>query len=373
MIHANNWHKERKLQMKIVGWIVVLLTLGGVYIWQHQKKIQEEMAERAMEQRRIEEKKEAEDRQRAAMKTFAEGMRKHHAEAKKTAEQELKTLRADSSKFSGAVSTIMAEKDSKGEDQKYETKLLHILKNPDVNALALKYLGSDFTGVTAEYIARVREAYDAEKKYAAAVKSVDAAYDETMKRSAEWAKMTAAQRNAEFARLNKEISRLEAKRAKEQQEYKNISKLYIKGDEHMQREHAARERVIRQRLEDVDSEITKRRSQIDHLRHPEAVSGVEAKMTERTQREQNRANENRRQAMYDIDRRLKPKKSLVDIVAETEANTVGKIRAAIADKIGEVEKNVKEMAGKLAAVEEFLLSVPVENIQELTQRKARLK
>lgn len=359
--------------MKLVGWIIAMVALVGVYLWQHQKKVQEEMAERAMEQRRIEEKKEAEDRQRTAMKTFAEGMRKHHADGKKAAERELTTLRADSAKFSEAISKIMAEKTKKGEDQKYETKLLHILQNADVNASALKYLGSDFTGTTAEYIARVREAYDAEAKYAAAVKSVDAAYDETMKRSAEWAKMTAAQRDAEFARLNKEISRLEAKRAKEQQEYKNISKLYIKGDAHMAREHFVRENVIKNRLADVDSEIAKRRRQIDQLRHPAAVSGVEAQMTAWTQRQQDMATSNRRNAMYDIDRRLKPKKTLVDIVAEVEANTVGKIRTAITGKIAEAEKNVKEMTEKLTAVEEFLLSVPVESIQELTRRKAKLK
>ncbi len=76
--------------------------------------------------------------------------------------------------------------------------------------------------------------------------------------------------------------------------------------------------------------------------------------------------------MYDIDRRLKPKKALVDIVAETDANTVGKIRAAITDKIGDVEKNVKEMTEKLAAVDEFLLAVPVDDIQELNRRKMKL-
>ena len=78
---------ERNVQMKLVGWIVVLLVLAGVGIWQHQKKVQEEMAERAMEYRRMEEKKEAEERQRTALKTFAEGMRKHHADGKKVADR----------------------------------------------------------------------------------------------------------------------------------------------------------------------------------------------------------------------------------------------------------------------------------------------
>ena len=96
-------------------------------------------------------------------------------------------------------------------------------------------------------------------------------------------------------------------------------------------------------------------------------------MTTRTQQEQNRANDNRRSAMQDIDRRLKPKKALVDIVAEVEANTVGKIRTALVTKIAESEKNVKEISEKLASVEEFLLAVPVDGLQELNRRKAKLK
>ena len=95
-------------------------------------------------------------------------------------------------------------------------------------------------------------------------------------------------------------------------------------------------------------------------------------MTTRTQLEQNRADYNRRYAMTDIDRRLKPKKALVDIVAEVESNTVGKLRTTITDRIAEVEKKVKEMTKKLTAVEEFLLAVPVESIQELNWRKAKL-
>ena len=77
--------------------------------------------------------------------------------------------------------------------------------------------------------------------------------------------------------------------------------------------------------------------------------------------------------MDDIDRRLKPKKSLVDIVSEVEADTVGRVRAAITGKIAECEKTVKEITEKLTAVEEFLLVVPVDDIQDLNRRKAKLK
>ena len=355
--------------MKSIGWIVALAALVGVYFWQNQKKTQEGIAECAMEQRRMEE----DERQRAAMKTFAEGMRKRYAEGKTAAERELTNLRADSAKFANEVSNIMAEKNEKGEDQKYETKMLHILQNADVNALAMKYLGLDFTGATAEYTARIREAYDAEAKYAAAVKAVDSAYDETMKRSGGWAKMTAAQRDAEFARLNKEISKLEENRKVLEQQFKNTAKIGLKGSESTERERLTQEGVMIHRLADIDGEIRKRRLQIDHLRHPETVSAVEARMTSWTQHEQSRAENNRRNAMSDIDRRLKPKKSVVDIVAEVEANTVGKFRSVIAGKIAESEKNVKTLSEKLTAIEEFQLSIPIDPIQELIRRKAKLQ
>ena len=109
------------------------------------------------------------------------------------------------------------------------------------------------------------------------------------------------------------------------------------------------------------------------MRSPAVTSKLEADATSRAQAEQYKATSDRRSAMDDIDRRLKPKKSLVDIVSEVEADTVGRVRAAITGKIAECEKTVKEITEKLTAVEEFLLVVPVDDIQDLNRRKAKLK
>ena len=91
-----------------------------------------------------------------------------------------------------------------------------------------------------EFIERTQDAKVAEDKYAAAVRYIDEAYAESMKRAGTWAKMSAEQRDAEFVRLNKEIKRLEVRRDKEEKEYKTISKLLIKGDEHTEKERIAK-------------------------------------------------------------------------------------------------------------------------------------
>ena len=96
-------------------------------------------------------------------------------------------------------------------------------------------------------------------------------------------------------------------------------------------------------------------------------------MVSQAQRRQNEANNLRKQAMYDIDRRLKPKKSLVDVATEFETKTVGRLRKTLADKIAEGEKEAKTLKEKLSKAEEFLLAIPVTDLQELKQRKAKLE
>lgn len=359
--------------MKLVMNIAILVALCCVGLWQWNKKSEEARQERALEYQRMVEKKESEEKQRAAMTTFANAMRQHYADKCKAVERDVADCRKDSARLTEIVSKIMSEKDSKGKDLAYDEKILQILRHTDVNAFAMKYLGSDFAGMPDEMAERIQDTREAEEKYAAAVKAVDSAYSESMQRAGTWAKMTAQQRDAEFARLNKEIKRLEAKRDKEQKEYKTISKLLIKGDEHTEREREAQSRVIMRRLHDTESEIRKRRYQIDYLRNPQQISQVEANMVSQAQRRQNEANNLRQQAMYDIDRRLKPKKSLVDVATEFETKTVGRLRKTLADKIAEGEKESKTLKEKLSKAEEFLLAIPVTDLQELKQRKAKLE
>ncbi len=358
--------------MKQIGYIVILAGLCCLGLWQWHKKSEEERIERAMEHQRMVEKKEAEEKQRAAIAKFAEGMCKNYSDRHKEAEKELADSRAEFSRLTTIVSAAMSGKDSHGKNLAYDVKILNVLTNSEVNALAVKHLGLDFSGFTPEFIERTQDAKVAEDKYAAAVRYIDEAYAENMKRAGTWAKMSAEQRDAEFVRLNKEIKRLEVRRDKEEKEYKTISKLLIKGDEHTEMERIAKQNVIRHKLRDTQGEISKRRAQIDFLRSPQQASKIESDTVSRMQSRQREADTMRQNAMYDVDRRLKPKKSLVDVTAEYEAKTIGRLRAALTNKITEGEKDVKKLKDKLAAVQEFQLSIPVTDLRELLRRKAKL-
>ena len=146
-----------------------------------------------------------------------------------------------------------------------------------------------------------------------------------------------------------------------------------KGDSHIERERRARENVIRSKLNDTEAQISKKRSQIDYLRSPNEVNRIEAAAVGRAQTEQSRAVSQRQRAMMDIDRRLKPKHSLFEVVSEIDAKSVGRLKSALSNKTTECEKTVKGLADKLAAVEDFALSIPVTDLQELMRRKAKLE
>ena len=76
--------------------------------------------------------------------------------------------------------------------------------------------------------------------------------------------------------------------------------------------------------------------------------------------------------MVDIDLRLKPKIALVDVVSEYEAKTIGLLRSTLLGKIASAEKDAKVLMDKMNAIDEFLLSIPVTDLPELMQRKAKL-
>ena len=138
------------------------------------------------------------------------------------------------------------------------------------------------------------------------------------------------------------------------------------------RERADHEAVIRDRIADTENQIVKKREQIDYLQSPNETSRIEANAVTRAQSEQYTATSRRQTAMYDIDRRLKPKTALVDVVSEYEAKTIGLLRSTLLDKIASAEKGAKVLMDKMNAIDEFLLSIPVTDLPELMQRKAKL-
>ena len=104
------------------------------------------------------------------------------------------------------------------------------------------------------------------------------------------------------------------------------------------------------------------------------VSGLPKGVTlDAAQSRQRDAINARRTALSDIDRQLKPKKSLTDTVAEFEADTVGKLRKTLSDKVSALAEEVKTLKEKVAISDEILLAIPLYDLGELKKQRLRLE
>ena len=329
--------------------------------------------------------------QRDAMTKFATGKRQFFKTRLAEVSGERDALRADLKTLTTVVADAMAEKDAQGKELKYESKVLRILKNPEVNALAAKHLASDFSGVVATYIERVRDARAADARYAAAVENTESIYNAGVEETKKWSEMSQKQREAEVARLQKEIRNLEADRERLLKNYKNVTRsensrvtttlrsganrssttLMSDSDKNQQRNDAVA--VYERRVSDLEDQIVVKRNQIDQLRNPNEVNRQADRALVAAQRRQMDAVNTRRSALADINRQMKPKKSLTDTVAEFEADTVGKLRKTLSDKIAVFEKEAAALKDKVAMADEILLGIPLYDLAELRKQRQRLE
>ena len=349
-----------------------------------------EERKRATEERAQEERARQElESQRAAMTKYATGKRQMFQSRLSEIQQTEKSLRSDLTTLTTIIDNTMTDKDANGKDRKYETKVLRILKNAEVNALASKYLASDFSGIVATYVERVREAREAEAKYAAAVRDVDEIYNANIEETKKWAKMTHQQRENEINRLRKEIADLESQRERARNEYKDISNRSAIKDlsrhnasgrnrasamgatEIMQRSET--KDILDGKLRDIEYQLDVKRNQIDYLMSPDSQNKLVNRTAVATQTRQTDAINTRRNAMLDIDRRLKPKKSVTDVIAEFEADTIGKLRKTISDKIAALDGEVSSLKEKIALADEIILAIPLYDQGEIKRQRQKLE
>lgn len=346
--------------------------------------------------KREERKREAEERtqaeraqkelesQREAMTKYATGKRQMFQSRLFEIQQTEKSLRSDLTTLTTIIDNTMSEKDASGKDRKYETKVLRILKNAEVNALASKYLASDFSGIVATYVERVRDARTAEAKYDAAVRDVDEIYGANIKETRKWAQMTHQQRENEINRLRKEIADLESRRERTLHEYKDITgrsakmglsqrrSVTMMGEtERMQ--STDNKNAINGKLRDIEYQLDVKRNQIDSLMSPDSQNKLANRTAIATQTRQTDAINTRRTAMLDIDRRLKPKKSVTDIIAEFETDTIGKLRKTISDKISALDGETKSLKEKIALADEIILAIPLYDQGEIKRQRQKLE
>ena len=308
-----------------------------------------------------------------ALTEYANGKQKLVKETIGRLEGDIRMLTDDIEKLSRIVALGNAEKSSAGKELPRETKLLHLLRNPEVNGLAKKYLAADFVLQQHEFIDRVRDARVDEGRYRKALSQSDATYTEALKESRKWVNATKEQRDAEISRLKSELSSWERRRAEYHKNLHDMERKALVGNVSQERERRERLEVIGRKIEDADREISRKRGQIDLLRDPNANAGMEGRAAQRKQDVQRQANYQRENELHTIDRYYKPKATVVEVVIETSKQTVEKLQGTMAGKRQTAEKELADAKRKEVEIKECLLAIPVSNMTELKALRAKME
>ena len=333
----------------------------------------EQLALERQHQEDVRREREEHERFAKALTEYANGKQKLVKETIGRLEGDARALKDDIEKLSTIIASGGAEKDSAGKELPIETKLLRILRNPEVNDLAKKYLSADFVLLQHEFVDRVRDARADEARYRKAQAQSDATYSETLKESQKWVNATKEQREAEISRLQNEISSWERRRGDYHKNLHDLEKKVLVGNVSQERERSERLAVIGRKIEDADREIVRKRGQIDFLRNPTANAGMESRAASRKQDVQRQANIQRDHELSTIDRYYKPKVSVTEVVAETSGKTIEKLQGAMAEKSQATEKELADAKRKEVEIKECLLAIPVSNRDELKALRTKIE
>ena len=271
-----------------------------------------------------------------------------------------------------AVAAAMAKKTPSGEETKREVKILNVLKDEKINTLAIKYLGSDFSVARERYMSYVRDCFANEARYRKALADADAEHSDMVKLAKGWEDVTQAEREKEVSRLKSEIWGLEQRRNKIRKESENLTKNKMLGSPRQERERAEKGSVLREKMNDIQSEIVKKRSQLDSLTYPDRAVCVAQREASRSLSIRSNASIEHRRRLDDIERTMKPKRSLQDIVSDCEAETVGRLHETLAAKIAQSDKEMSDLRDKRDKISEMEVSLPLATIQDLNNFRKML-
>lgn len=330
----------------------------------------------ALERQRLEDvRREREEHERfaKALTEYANGRQRLVKETITRLEADSRVLTDDIERLSKIIASGGEERDSAGKELPIETKLLRLLRNPEVNDLAKKYLSADFVLFQNEFVDRVRDARADEARYRKAQAQSDATYSESLKESQKWVNATKEQREAEISRLQGEIGSWERRRGEYHKTLHDLEKKVMVGNVAQERERHDRLVVIGRRIEEADREILRKRSQIDFLRNPTANAGMESRAAWRKQDVQRQANNQRENELRTIDRYYKPKATVAEVVTETSRKTIGKLQGAMAEKRQAAEKELADAKRKEIEIRECLLAIPVSNMAELKALRSKME
>ena len=333
----------------------------------------EQLALERQRQEDVRREQEEHERYAKALTEYANGKQKLVKETIGRLEGDARALKDDIEKLSKVIASGGAEKDSAGKELPIETKLLRLLRNPEVNDLAKKHLSADFVLLQNEFVDRVRDARADEARYRKAQAQSDATYSESLKESQKWVNATKEQRDAEISRLQGEIGSWERRRVDYHKSLHDLEKKVLVGNVSQERERRERLAVIGRKIEESDREILRKRGQIDLLRNPTANAGMESRAAWRKQSVQSQANSQRDRELYTIDRYYKPKVTVAEVVAETSKKTIEKLQGAMAEKSQAIERELADAKRKDVEIREYLLAIPISNMAELKALRSKME
>lgn len=336
--------------------ILGLVAVAGCDFFGSSSESKLKLEQMRLEQQRAEQEAEQKEKRADSLKAYVSGMAKLVDERRIAASNRLAAVTRDSEALENAALRVMAEKDKQGKDLSNEVKMLRMLKDADVNALAVKYLSAGFSVQAESFVEKIRAARDGESRYQGALQRSEAAYDGAMEEIRGLVGSSKNQREAEIRRLKNEIGTLEKKRATTRRE------MVAAGSQR---------REWLNKMSDYESEIAKKRWQVDALQNPHSIRHVEAQAANERQTIQDRASAEHRIQLADIDRRLKPKETVLSVTTEMEAQTLGKLRAEIQRQKREMASAYQDLERKHGVSKELLLAIPVANLQELERIRVR--
>ncbi len=374
--------------MRIDFWTVALivLLLGGGGYWMYRNNEKKKEAARIAYQMHLEQEKQAQEekeKKKSNLKLLQDFVAREEKNLQKIIEEHkiwLQGLEEDKGQLSEALIAVEKkakeadERSRKREQKRYSNaeRVLLILNDTDINDLAKKYLGEDFTALRAEYQDKVNTILRMHKEQSRRLKANRDKYYKSVAGISEEVekKNEAAGREIResYASVKKTLDRLEGKRSRINQEIDGLTR-GLQGS--LTRKKLAQ---LRSQLDDLEKDIDTARqryslakSQVAHLDATVAESSARRKF--------DTAIETRQTEDNDVHKDMQHESNVFNTANLYEKISLDKIRNALQTRSDILTKAINDAESKLdfmrstSANMDFLNSKDLEKVREKIAKK----
>ena len=267
---------------------------------------------------------------------------------------EIADLREDRVKLSARIGAVTdaALKDKNGSGA---SRLLLLLKDGEVNALALKYLANDFAAIRSEFAEKVRVAQQNEQRYRAELSRNQAESEKRIADSRKKVEQEYRRNVAEANRLRREIEGAEKK-------LRNLQTSAPPGGQTYDQQR----RIHQQNVRHQEHDLARMKLNLDRLESILRTSAAQRTV------EQTRA-ESVRDRRVEDEKVAKAAKSLVPvdaIVEEYRARTINRLDETLHARRQDADRRQKRMASKILHLESVTNGLEKLNSQALAAVRA---